>query len=174
MPFSLRPKTSKVSPATDDNNITDAATTTITQQDASTTTSEGEKKAMPNSGLRPAGPGFGKLGDEEYELRNVDTPGSRDNAPGAGQQHQQPYSDAVAGGDDNGSVMEGTATEYRTYKRRWFGLAQLTLLNVIVSWDVSVFSCCLFTLICRLRHGDRCIVIRACASHIYLKFSPHL
>ncbi|KAI8297705.1 MFS-type transporter EF102, partial [Colletotrichum sp. SAR11_59] len=137
MPFSLRPKTSKVSPATDDNNI--AATTTITQQDASTTTSEAEKKtaavaAMPNSGLRPAGPGFGKLGDEEYELRNVDTPGSRDNAPGAGH-HQQPYSDAVAGGDDNGSVMEGTATEYRTYKRRWFGLAQLTLLNVIVSWD---------------------------------------
>ncbi|KAJ3939430.1 hypothetical protein N0V92_013968, partial [Colletotrichum tropicale] len=127
--------TSKVSPANDDdNNIT---ATTITQQDASTTTSEGEKKAMPNSGLRPAGPGFGKLGDEEYELRNVDTPGSRDNAPGAGHL-QQPYSDAVAGGDDNGSVMEGTATEYRTYKRRWFGLAQLTLLNVIVSWDVSV------------------------------------
>ncbi|KAF4855737.1 MFS-type transporter EF102 [Colletotrichum siamense] len=138
MPFSLRPKTSKVSPATDDNNIT---ATTITQQDASTTTSEGEKKtaAMPNSGLRPAGPGFGKLGDEEYELRNVDTPGSRDNTPGAGQQHQ-PYSDAVAGGDDNGSVMEGTATEYRTYKRRWFGLAQLTLLNVIVSWDWLTFG----------------------------------
>ncbi|KAF4868791.1 MFS-type transporter EF102 [Colletotrichum siamense] len=142
MPFSLRPKTSKVSSATDDNNITDAATTTITQQDASTTTSEGEKKtaAMPNSGLRPAGPGFGKLGDEEYELRNVDTPGSRDNAPGAGHHQQPPYSDAVAGGDDNGSVMEGTATEYRTYKRRWFGLAQLTLLNVIVSWDWLTFG----------------------------------
>jgi hypothetical protein len=26
------------------------------------------------------------------------------------------------------------------YKRRWFGLVQLTLLNVIVSFDVSVFS----------------------------------
>lgn len=26
---------------------------------------------------------------------------------------------------------------YRTYRRRWFGLVQLTLLNIIVSWDVS-------------------------------------
>lgn len=28
-------------------------------------------------------------------------------------------------------------TEYRVYKRRFFGLAQLVLLNIIVSWDVS-------------------------------------
>jgi hypothetical protein len=27
-------------------------------------------------------------------------------------------------------------TEYRVYKRRWFGLFQLVLLNIIVSWDV--------------------------------------
>lgn len=26
---------------------------------------------------------------------------------------------------------------YRTYKRRWFGLVQLVLLNIVVSWDVS-------------------------------------
>jgi len=26
---------------------------------------------------------------------------------------------------------------YKVYKRRWFGLAQLVLLNVVVSWDVS-------------------------------------
>jgi hypothetical protein len=25
---------------------------------------------------------------------------------------------------------------YRTYKRRWFGLLQLILLNIVVSWDV--------------------------------------
>lgn len=29
------------------------------------------------------------------------------------------------------------APGYRTYKRRWLGLAQLTLMNIIVSWDVS-------------------------------------
>jgi hypothetical protein len=28
---------------------------------------------------------------------------------------------------------------FKVYKRRWFGLAQLVLLNVVVSWDVSCF-----------------------------------
>lgn len=28
-------------------------------------------------------------------------------------------------------------SHYKVYKRRWFGLAQLVLLNVVVSWDVS-------------------------------------
>lgn len=35
--------------------------------------------------------------------------------------------------------------EYKVYKRRWFGLVQLTLLNIIVSFDVSGFvskPCC--------------------------------
>ena len=31
----------------------------------------------------------------------------------------------------------GPVVEYKVYKRRWFGLAQLILLNIIVSWDVS-------------------------------------
>lgn len=34
---------------------------------------------------------------------------------------------------DNGSV------NYRVYKRRWFGLALLTLLNITASFDVSAF-----------------------------------
>lgn len=29
---------------------------------------------------------------------------------------------------------------YKTYKRRWFGLLQLILLNIVVSWDVSLFA----------------------------------
>ena len=36
---------------------------------------------------------------------------------------------------------QGGGIEYKVYKRRWFGLVQLTLLNVIVSFDVSVFFC---------------------------------
>ena len=42
-----------------------------------------------------------------------------------------------------GEIMRETAVGvpndmgYRVYKRRWFGLAQLVLLNIIVSWDVS-------------------------------------
>lgn len=38
-----------------------------------------------------------------------------------------------------GEVNEdGTYPLYKVYKRRWFGVVQLTLLNIIVSWDVSV------------------------------------
>ncbi|TPX10170.1 uncharacterized protein E0L32_001367 [Thyridium curvatum] len=33
-----------------------------------------------------------------------------------------------------------SAVFYKVYKRRWFGLIQLTLLNVIVSWDWLTFS----------------------------------
>ncbi|KAF4987530.1 hypothetical protein FGRMN_10322 [Fusarium graminum] len=43
-----------------------------------------------------------------------------------------------AGGD--GSIRQGASTEYRTYKRRWFGLLQLTLMNIIVSWDWMTFA----------------------------------
>lgn len=32
---------------------------------------------------------------------------------------------------------DGSGVTYKVYKRRWFGLVQLTLLNIIVSWDVS-------------------------------------
>jgi hypothetical protein len=42
---------------------------------------------------------------------------------------------------NNGPVEEGTVNgggEYKVYKRRWFGLFQLVLLNIIVSWDVSL------------------------------------
>jgi hypothetical protein len=40
----------------------------------------------------------------------------------------------------NGDAAHGVAT-YKVYKRRWFGLFQLALLNIIVSWDVSNCSC---------------------------------
>lgn len=35
---------------------------------------------------------------------------------------------------------DGAFQFYKVYKRRWFGLVQLTLLNIIVSWDVSIQS----------------------------------
>lgn len=37
----------------------------------------------------------------------------------------------------NREVQHEVHTEYRVYKRRFFGLTQLVLLNIIVSWDVS-------------------------------------
>jgi hypothetical protein len=40
---------------------------------------------------------------------------------------------------NDGAAEETTSAvvEYKVYKRRWFGLIQLVLLNIIVSWDVS-------------------------------------
>lgn len=45
--------------------------------------------------------------------------------------------------DDDGtdrSPADGYVRPYRTYKRRFFGLAQLVLLNIIVSWDWLSFA----------------------------------
>lgn len=44
---------------------------------------------------------------------------------------------------DNGEPIYGntesgeSSVVYKVYKRRWFGLVQLVLLNIVVSWDVS-------------------------------------
>jgi hypothetical protein len=42
---------------------------------------------------------------------------------------------------DSNAPREGAladeAPRFKTYKRRWFGVVQLVLLNTIVSWDVS-------------------------------------
>ncbi|KAK0628955.1 major facilitator superfamily domain-containing protein [Bombardia bombarda] len=50
----------------------------------------------------------------------------------------------VADADDDAAtdIAVGVAggVQYRTYKRRWFGVVQLTLLNIIVSWDWLTFS----------------------------------
>lgn len=66
-----------------------------------------------------------------------------------------------------GTMESGTATaavvEYKVYKRRWFGLVQLTLLNIIVSWDVSTLRWTdvvspVLCLLWKLPHGKECSV----------------
>ena len=39
---------------------------------------------------------------------------------------------------DEVALANGQHVVYRVYKIRWFGLTQLILLNIIVSWDVSI------------------------------------
>jgi len=72
-----------------------------------------------NADSRPAGRFWRgkKLGSQDFSLQDRGSGNS-------------------AEGDADGSVANGTSTEYRTYKRRWFGLVQLTLMNIVVSWDV--------------------------------------
>ncbi|KAA6411043.1 MAG: hypothetical protein FRX48_05354 [Lasallia pustulata] len=43
-----------------------------------------------------------------------------------------------AQGEEEGGREEGEVVVYKVYKRRWFGLIQLVLLNIIVSWDVRL------------------------------------
>ena len=45
-----------------------------------------------------------------------------------------------ATGEEEGAAINVGHTEYRVYKIRWFGLTQLILLNIVVSWDVSTSS----------------------------------
>lgn len=40
----------------------------------------------------------------------------------------------------SGELIEPDHQHYRVYKRRFFGLAQLALLNIIVSWDWLTFA----------------------------------
>ena len=40
-------------------------------------------------------------------------------------------------GEEEAAPIVGGRTEYRVYRIRWFGLAQLILLNIVVSWDVG-------------------------------------
>lgn len=59
-----------------------------------------------------------KMKRNRSEIENGDT------------RHQDPE---LTEGDTEG----GDHVVYKVYKRRWFGMIQLALLNIIVSWDVS-------------------------------------
>lgn len=39
--------------------------------------------------------------------------------------------------DSKSEELPATRPVYKVYKRRFWGLAQLVLLNIIISWDVS-------------------------------------
>lgn len=56
---------------------------------------------------------------------------------------------------------DGTVEFFKVYKRRWFGLVQLTLLNIVVSWDVSlIYSSVSANFICSTRSCPaRCLVL---------------
>lgn len=74
--------------------------------------------------------------DEEVAIEMGDAAGTRRlHADG----HAGTGAAVPDGAGDAGAGTTGIApVEYKVYKRRWFGLAQLTLLNIIVSWDVSL------------------------------------
>jgi hypothetical protein len=127
-----RPRTSTTqAPAAEVGTISDR---TISDKDEKEKQDPTAKTDMPPSGgyqeLRseedPRDPYQDKEDGAEVELRATQSP--VDGEPST-----------AAPGDEVRESGEGgeVAHEYKVYKRRWFGLVQLTLLNIIVSWDVS-------------------------------------
>jgi len=75
------------------------------------------------------------IGDKNGALETVNTAttGESSSNPSRGTQDGL-IRDAPEAGEAH---VSNATRRYRVYKRRWFGLFQLTLLNIIVSWDVS-------------------------------------
>lgn len=78
-------------------------------------------------------------GARDVEKDVVCTPHVSETAPDSTKRTQE-QSDS----QDNGETPP--LTTYKVYKRRFIGLAQLVLLNIVVSWDVCEFYFMLHTL----------------------------
>lgn len=100
---------------------------------------ENDLKTIGTNRTNGSGDGYGGIGDVEtlHEVRSDDelleAEDEREPRHRGQRARHTPQS--------NGSHVDGTEggdIQYKVYKRRWFGLFQLVLLNVIISWDVSV------------------------------------
>lgn len=96
--------------------------------------------------------------NEDLKVTETNGSGDRDRIGEVEDLHTVRSDDELLGGDDGNNTttrhpaatnsgdgqLDGTADggvrEYKVYKRRWFGLVQLVLLNIIVSWDWLSFS----------------------------------
>lgn len=86
--------------------------------------------------------------EDNREMADLGTTRERDKQP---QQLDERYIDEQTSGQPSYSQtnaseegvppIEGGHTAYRVYPIRWFGLTQLILLNIVVSWDVSEMQC---------------------------------
>ena len=75
----------------------------------------------------------------DFDSEQVHAP-RRDRRDRDGIEYSGPIGDETANNHE-GPVEEGTivpGARYKTYRRKWFGLLQLVLLNIIVSWDVGM------------------------------------
>lgn len=79
--------------------------------------------------------------NEMNEMADLNTMREIDNSPSPPETGSTEEQSRVAlSGVDSGQLpfMEGGGgpVVYKVYRRRWFGLIQLVLLNIVVSWDV--------------------------------------
>ncbi|RYP72925.1 hypothetical protein DL769_004325 [Monosporascus sp. CRB-8-3] len=87
------------------------------------------EKAQPEYALDP-------LGSDSSVRKN----GRRTLASADGGPERVTAQEVENAGDGSSDQGRADVTEYKVYKRRWFGLLQLTLLNIVVSWDWMTFA----------------------------------
>ncbi|KAI1141564.1 MFS general substrate transporter [Hypoxylon sp. FL0543] len=92
------------------------------------------KKARDEYALNPIGTDSSGKGSRSGHLRLGSSSDDGDEANLAATGQSREVENASIEDGDRGNVV------YKVYKRRWFGLLQLTLLNIIVSWDWLTFS----------------------------------
>ena len=87
------------------------------------------------------------LGYEDYDTEMLDLPPQQsEDAKDTDQRVEELYTDdgepgrapPTAESAEEARSPIAPSVVYKVYKRRWFGLMQLVLLNIIVSWDVSL------------------------------------
>jgi FLVCR family MFS transporter 7 len=104
---------------------------------------DGDLKVTETSDTNDSGDRVGEV-EALHDLR------SDDELLGEADEEGQPRATRENSGDHNVQSNDGTAEEravngggeFKVYKRRWFGLVQLVLLNIIVSWDASFSQPC--------------------------------
>lgn len=101
---------------------------------------EGDFKVMESSRTNESGDSYGGIGEVET-LHDVRSDDELLEAESTTERHHGETTDHTL--QSNSTPAERSVTggiEFKVYKRRWFGLIQLVLLNIIVSWDVSTLT----------------------------------
>ena len=76
----------------------------------------------------------GPLSDGDKNITRVDTSYTDDTVRAESSRDAQSRTEDEL---ETTAIHPEDTVQYRVYKIRWFGLAQLVLLNIVVSWDVS-------------------------------------
>jgi FLVCR family MFS transporter 7 len=85
----------------------------------------------------------GQIGDQKNVTQREEEVPDTGGIPPAPLASSSLASTATTRGAEDELLGGNSASQFRVYKRRWFGLIQLILLNIVVSWDVSYAFCCL-------------------------------
>ncbi|KAI1106599.1 MFS general substrate transporter [Jackrogersella minutella] len=123
---------SRSSRKSDDETVVSPSTTTTYNDDDAIAKKARDEYALNSIGTGSSGKASRK--DGHLRLASGSTEADLNDLAALAGRSQEEVDNASIEDGDRGSVV------YKVYKRRWFGLVQLTLLNIIVSWDWLTFS----------------------------------